>query len=313
MLGVLLVLLLSCANISTLLLARTLARSREIAVRASLGAGRARIVRQLLTESLVLAVGSSAIGLWIASIVPRHFLNRVLDASGFGGAAVPLRPDPAVLVFSVALCLLTCATFGVAPALHASRRDVSGALRGESAPVIRRFPLRATLLATQIALSLTLLVNVGLLVRSVPHFGDDHLGYSANGILVASLEPPASYGPERFRDIAHVLRVRLQAFGPEERFAIATNAPFRDAAKRFVRLPGHSPDISRAHNVVGVSENYFRLLNIPLLTGRGFSPTRMAAMPSSSTKPWLEGTSAALMRWGRRYSWVRRGKTAPRS
>src|SRR5205823_137820 len=122
--GVMMVLLLACANVSNLLLARAAARAREIGVRLSLGAGRWRLVRQLLTESMALALIAAALGLTLP-----WFLPAVLFRSMAGEVSFHLRPDTTVLAYSVALAAFSCLAFGLAPALHATRGSFTGALR----------------------------------------------------------------------------------------------------------------------------------------------------------------------------------------
>jgi predicted permease len=176
-LGVLLVLLLVCANVGNLLLARTLARGREIAVRASLGAGRGRLVRQLLTESVVLSCAAAIVGLWIARVLPTYILDQAFQASELGRVAFALKPDGWVLMFTVGLAILTCFAFALAPALYASRRNVADALRDGDGVRTGRFPLRAILLSVQVAASVVLLVGAMLLVRGIQQASTRELGF----------------------------------------------------------------------------------------------------------------------------------------
>ena len=159
--AVVLVLGLACANVANLLLARGAARRRETGARLALGASRARIVRQLLTESLVLATAALVVGLTIAYILPLVLLAQIAAQP----LALPLDPDIRVLVFAATLTVFACVIFGLAPALHGSGGDVSTALKEKSSMAASRTPLRGILLALQVAVSLVLLVSESIARR----------------------------------------------------------------------------------------------------------------------------------------------------
>jgi len=191
------VLLIACANVANLLLSRSVVRSREIAVRAALGAGRLRLVRQLLTEGLLLAaiggVLGSITGLWATKIL-RELIPATLPAS--------VRLDPRIFGFSAAIITLASFLFGLIPALIASRADVNetlkeGGLRlGASAGTHR---LRGMMSPGEIGLSLILLVGAGLLVRSFLRLTEVDLGFDPNNLLVATVERPvpAAFDPQQ--------------------------------------------------------------------------------------------------------------------
>jgi predicted permease len=141
-LGVMLVLLLACANVGNLLLARAAARRREIALRLSLGAGRRRVIRQLLTESLLLASIAGAIGIAVAFVLPRLVLTRMV-----GQVALQLEPDAPVLAFTLGISILACLVFGLAPALHGTRGDLNSSLKDRFEGAGLRLSLRGSLLA----------------------------------------------------------------------------------------------------------------------------------------------------------------------
>ncbi|HEV2448396.1 MAG TPA: ABC transporter permease, partial [Candidatus Sulfopaludibacter sp.] len=184
--GVMLVLLLACANVGNLLLARGAARRREIGIRLSVGAGRARLVRQLLTESLALALLAAAVGVTVAYRLPGPLFR-----SAVGEVSFDLKPDTTVLGFTLALALLACVAFGLAPAIHATRGNLNAAM--QTSP--RRFVLRSILLAVQVAISVVLLAGTGLLTRGIQQARTQDLGFRVDGLASVSLEFPAgAYG-----------------------------------------------------------------------------------------------------------------------
>jgi len=160
--GVTLILLLACANVSNLLIARAAARCREVAVRLSLGASRPRLIRQLLTESLMLATGASAIGILLAYQLPSLLLNRIGQS-----ALLRVVPDASVLCYALGLGIVTCITFGLAPALYGTGCQITDALKEHARFPHTRLSLRSFLLSAQVAISIVLLIGAGLLLRGV--------------------------------------------------------------------------------------------------------------------------------------------------
>jgi ABC-type antimicrobial peptide transport system permease subunit len=158
------ILLIACVNVGNLLLARGAAREREISLRLALGARRARVVRQLLTESLALAIGGGLAGL-VLGVWTGKLLEILLPTTAFGEALqLDLTPDARVIACSAVLALLTTLVFGLAPAWRASRADLSTAIKGES-PTAARFGLRRVSMVAQVSLSLVLLLTAGLFLR----------------------------------------------------------------------------------------------------------------------------------------------------
>ena len=222
-----LVLLLTCANLSNLLLNRAVGRRREFAIRLSLGAGRGRLVRQLLTESLLLALPSCAAALGIAYGLG-GILARFPNALG-----LPLALDGGVenrvLCFCMALSVITTVLFGLAPALQTTRMAVLPALKesGNTVSGGGHDGLRNLLLVVQVAFSMILLVGGGLFGRSVMRAWSVDLGFRAEGLLTAgfSAPPPGSASAERLRSAQQVLIQRLRALPGVESAALASDPP----------------------------------------------------------------------------------------
>jgi predicted permease len=260
-LGVTMVLLLACANVGNLLLARAAARRGEIGVRLSLGAGRSRVVRQLLTEGLLLALIAAAAGLAIAAWLPRFVLTVV------AGQPAPFDIDPDVLVFAyaAALAAIACVASALAPALHATRGGITAALKGGSLSR-SRVPLRSLLLGAQLALTVVLLTSAGLLLRGVAAARELDLGFRVEDISEVTIElPQPDYGAERMRTLLPELAAALQSAGVTP---VAFAAPGRSIDE--ARLPGEGRDQTRPVERFDVSPSYFALLEMPMTAGRSF-------------------------------------------
>jgi predicted permease len=261
--GVLLVLLLACANVGNLLIARGAARGREIAVRLSVGASRARVVRQLLTESAVLALLGGAGGVLVATWLPA----RLLRLAGAGGGGLQLAPDARVLGFALAVAAVSTLIFGLAPALHATRATVSRAL-GAGTHAGNRLVLRNVLLGIQVCAATVLLVSAGLLVRAIYDATHRDLGYAARDLTVVSFEaPPRGFDAARARAVALQLATDLDPLAGSGRVALTSTAPLGSGnIKGSFRLPGGADD--EFNSVYEISGGYFELLGVPVLAGR---------------------------------------------
>ena len=208
-----LVLLIACANLANLLLARASVREREVAVRLAIGASRWRLVRQFLAESLLLAVAGAALGAVLAQVLSRGLVAFISTANRplFVGVAL----DPRVLAFTAALAMLTCLLFGLIPALRATGLDPASAIRagGRSMTSGReRFSLRRMLVAMQVALSLVLLVGALLFVRSLRNLLTTDAGFRAEGVLTVSIDlSKAQYPKERRPALYQELYERLSS------------------------------------------------------------------------------------------------------
>ena len=263
--GVLLVLLLACANVGNLLIARAVARRREIAVRLSLGASRARVMRQLLTEGVVLAAASGLVGLWIASWSPGYLVTTIVRSP-----ALQLTPDSTVLAFTAGVTILSCIAFALAPAVHGTRIGVAGALK-EGTPVgSARFRLRSVLLAVQVAAVVVLLCGAGLLVRAIEHAASRDLGFDIQGLSVASTEvPQRGFDAARLRAASLQMAIDLESLDGT-RVALTSTAPLGSGnIKGSFVIPGNPEE--QTNSVYEVSAGYFPLTGTRLIAGRLFT------------------------------------------
>ncbi|MEJ7810103.1 MAG: ABC transporter permease [Gemmatimonadaceae bacterium] len=273
------VLLIACGNVANLLLARGAARQKEIAIRAALGAGRGRIMRQLLTESAVLALVAAAIGLGLA-----HAGIKLLVANAPEG--IPrleqTRIDGVVLAFAVAAALASSLIFGLAPALRAARQNLQGTLKeGGRGMGTARDRIRSSLIVAEVALALTLLVGAGLLIRSALYLQSVRPGFDPSGILTARLALPQA----EFKDPPQVIRAfkdvveRLQAAPGVRAAAVVSQAPMGPGGGSNGLVPeGKVPDPA---NIIlarlrMVTPGYLATMKIPLKRGRGFTDRDIA-------------------------------------
>jgi predicted permease len=270
-----LVLVVACANLANLMLARAVGRRREIAVRVALGAERSRLVRQLLTESVLLALLGGALALPLAAAVAR-IITRVQPPLPIDlGLAV--SPDWRVLVFTLLVAVVTGVVFGLIPALRASRPDLVPALKDGSASVKRRrFELRDTLVVVQIAVSLVLVVGGALMVRSLFAAGRVALGYDGDRTAYVSLALEMNgYDAERGGKLLEAGVLRLQSLPQVEAVALASRLPLSINNNTFsLFVPGHETADNRPTTIDGASvdERYFGALQLKLLAGRGIEP-----------------------------------------
>ncbi len=281
-----LVLLIACANVANLLLARASGRTREIAVRLAIGAGRGRLIRQLLTESTVLSVIGGALGLILA-----WWLMRLAEGWKPEGLPIPLvldlRLDHRVLWFTVVASIATGLVFGLAPALQATRPSVVPALKDEGGVVFqshRRFGLRNGLVVAQVAVSLVLLTAAGLFVRSLQHAQEIDPGFERERAVIFT---PAllltDMSTEARVALTDALRERFAALPGVERVALADRVPLGASVRTTDVLVddmtadanGRGVDVDQG--IIG--PGYFAALGIPLLNGRDFSETDSATAP----------------------------------
>ena len=270
-----LVLLIACANVASLLLARGTARLREAAVRQALGAGRSRLIRQLLTESLLLAIFGGTIGLLLA-FQGLEFLIRVApDIPRLNETTI----DPRVLLFSAALTLGTGLLFGMAPALEGHRANLHDALRessGRSTSGSTRARMRSVFVIVEMALALMLLAGAGLLIRSFVRVQQIGPGFNAKNLLTAFVMLPPSKYPEPRRQVAFFRDAmeRIASIPGVECAGGADSAPMLTNDTGPVSIEGHPTrpgEIEIHAERPKITPDYFRAMEMRFLRGRGFT------------------------------------------
>ncbi|HZF12788.1 MAG TPA: ABC transporter permease [Thermoanaerobaculia bacterium] len=304
-----LVLLIACANVANLQLARATARRGEMQLRAALGAGRFRLLRQLLTESLVLAAMGGASGVVLARWAIRVLVAAVPGGLPVFGDSQEIGLDPRVLAFSAAVTLLAGLLFGAAPALHLAGGRLAGSLQARSADGAtgRGLALHNTFVAAEIALSIVLLAGAGLLTRSLLELRRVAPGYTAEGVLTAEFRLPGTKyrTPEEIRQFMGQALSALRATPGIRSAALVQAVPLSGNWGRSAYLPegaavpaGQEPETQ----VNVASEGLFRTLEIPLLAGRDFDGgDRAGALPVAIVNPelarraWPHGSAASAV------------------
>ncbi len=284
-----LVLLIACANVASLLLSRASVRRREIAIRLALGAGRGRLVRQLLTESVLLSLIGGGLGLlfaqWFNALVPMASPQLDFATIDF---SYDLGLDHRVLGFTLLLSALTGVIFGMLPSLQASRADLVTTLKGEGPAVTsgtRRLSLRNLVVVAQVALSLVLLISAGLFIRSTRNVQEMNPGFESKRIMLASVDVGLhGYDEAQGRSFFKQIVERVKSLPGVEAASIAGPLPL-DAYSTGARLTveGYVPAyenerIGVSYSIVG--PDYFQAMNTPITEGRGFTEHDDQTAPS---------------------------------
>ncbi len=279
-----LVLLIACANVANLLLARAATRRREIAIRVSLGASRARLVRQLLTESVLLSCMGGATGIALA-YWSWDLLLLFMPSVDFP-ITLAQGLDFRVMAFALALSVVTGLIFGLAPALEGSRSDLVTALKDDAGTVAgsHKAGLRNTLVVAQISLSLLLLIAAGLLLRSLEHAQAVKLGFRPENVFLASLDLfPNGYTKETGRAFFNQLRERIASLPGVEAVSLSRRVPlgFGGSSGSSIEVEGYqaAKDENLFANYSQVSPDYFRSMGIKLRSGREFTVQDTATTP----------------------------------
>jgi len=281
-----LVLLVACANVASLMLARATSRQSEIAVRTALGASRSRIVRQLLTESALLGTAAGLLGLVLAVVLVR-------GARSFASDALPrtaeIHVDAVAVAFTMAVAVLTGIMFGLAPALHATRQDLASSMRslGGSTGARHALRLRDALVVAQVGLSLVLLVGAGLLLRRLWEVQRVEPGFDSRGVVTAQISLPmdrvrSREDAERFWT-AFLERVKAI---PGVQHAVAANIlPLSGLGDTYYYIEGHPPASAsdKRSALINIStDDYFATLRIPMVEGRALVSDDRAAGEASA-------------------------------
>jgi predicted permease len=263
-----LVLLIACANVGNLLLSRAAARQAEISLRQALGASRWRLVRQLLTESLLLAAIGGIAGIILAQWGVSLLVSRLAATS-----PLDVKPDASVLLFTLGISLFSGVLFGIAPALRATSTDLTSALKEKSSQGRkRRFNLGSTLVVTQVALSLILLVGAGLFARSLIKLQQENLGFNRDNVLLVSVDTRlAGYKANELSAVYRQLHERLGALPNVSSVTIASYSPMQGSSTNStVTVRGYTPakDEDTAVSDMMVGPNFSETLGVPLFMGR---------------------------------------------
>ena len=279
MCAVLLMLLIACANVANLLLARGTARARELALRGALGASRGRVIRQLLTESITLALAGGLLGVGLAFLGVAAFLR-------FNPGGIPrieeLAVDPRILLFALLASVTTGLIFGTSPALHASRRDVATALQEGSAAsssARKGKKTRGTLITVEIALALVLFTSAGLFFRSLMAVAEVELGFQSENLVSVPLHLADGYDAAQRRDFTRRVKDRLEGLPGTQGVAVGLTAPFeylgsarcciaRDVAALGGVRSGEPRPWTHTHPVTA---GYFQTIGAEMAYGREFT------------------------------------------
>ena len=275
-----LVLLIACANVANLLLARAATRQKEIALRVALGASRRRLAQQLLTESVLLALIGGALGLLLAQWADAMLLRLV--SSGSFPVPLDLRPDARSLGFTVGVSLLAGILFGLTPALRAARVDLNAVLKGAAKGQITggaqagKFSVGRMLVVGQVALSFLLLIAAGLLVRSFQKLTHFHPGYDRDHILLVSIYPePTDYKGSALNQLDRQLLERLRTIPGADGATLSSRGLFNfGEVDLTIWLEGDAPPSGQQRSATFdfVGPRYFSTLGMPILIGREIGP-----------------------------------------
>jgi putative ABC transport system permease protein len=284
------VLLLCCANVANLMLARTSARGRELAIRAALGAGRGRVVAQMLTESLVLALAGGVLGVAVGAAILR--IAPIVIPPGFLSPAVTLEFDLRAASVGFAAAVVVGIVFGLAPAWHATRGSLVTTLSTESRSTTARGRFRTVLVSAEVAAAVLLLCGAGLLLRTLLTLVNIETGYRVDGGRVLTLDFSLDFGPNTPRPNADALmqfyadvareveeRPEVESVGWSSSLPYGTTE-FGTFAIAVVGEPPVSADARLRADVAVANDGYFRTLDLPIVAGRRFTDRDTAAAPA---------------------------------
>jgi predicted permease len=300
------ILLIACANVANLLLARGASRTQEIGIRVSLGASRARVVRQLVTESLLLALAGGVLGsvvaLWSCQALVARAMPALLPPWLPLALAIDVRPDAQVLLFALALTFATGIVFGLVPALHVSKPDLHGILKQESTGAgggSRGSRMRGMLVGVQVALCMVLMIAAGLLLRGLYATYTIDPGFAYRDVTLISLESAFDgYSAEESDKKRARLVAQLQALPGVDVIASSDHKPLGDDMSPIqIRLPGEHERDARIGEVIGVSRDYFAVLELPIIRGRGFTDDEARTAVVRRPRPAILSETTARNLW----------------
>lgn len=300
------VLLIACANVASLLLTRSLARQKEVAIRGALGASRWRVIRQLLTESLLLSLAGGLAGLMVAywgvkglvAILPDSQLSTLPFLTS-------LQIDAPILAFSVGLSLLTGIVFGLAPALQSSRLDLNEVLKegGRASTGGARQRLRSGLVMTEIALAVVLLVGAGLMMKSLLRLLQANVGFNPENVLTVTVSLPAAKYTDPGKQVLFYeqLNDRVQSLPGVDNTGTVNILPLQGGNTTRFYVDGDPvppPGQEIEANIRVVDESYFQTLGVPVIAGRAFDnrdgeAERQAAQAQAQAQPQTQGATPA--------------------
>ena len=299
-----LVLLIACTNVANLLLVRGLGRQREIAIRQALGAGRWRLMRQLLVESFLLSLAGAALGLLVAAWVSGALMQTLVDSMGINGLTTNL--DARVLLFTMLLSVLTGVLCGLVPAWRATRNDLTPALKDQGTNAsgsTSQVRLRKSLVVAQVTMTTLLLVGAGLLTRTLWNLTKMDLGVQANQLLTFSVAPDLNgYNPEKVAQFVTQLSETAATVPGVQNIGVANTSAFTgDTASANITVEKGGADANPDDSTVShisIGPSYFAALGTPLMTGRDFARTdaktsqKVAIMNETAAKKFFPNRSA---------------------
>jgi predicted permease len=300
-----LVLVIACANVASLLLARSAARQREIAIRLAIGAGRGRLIRQLLTETAVVSMlaGAAAIlfSWWSLQFLLRQIVASV--PSDLGMIALHLTPDHRVLAYMLFLSSTATAICGLAPALEASKPNLTSALKDEGAAFggrLRKSRLRDVMVGAQVAVCLVLLIAAGLLARTSQRALQVDLGFDYRPIIFLDVAVPRGIAPAKAAATRSDLARELTSLPEIQSAAVASRLPLAGGIRSIaVSLHGESLTEQGARNSLFdlVTPSYFETMGIPIVRGRGFTPQESRENHNFEGSPVIVSEAGAHRFW----------------
>jgi predicted permease len=302
------VLLIACANLANLLLARATGRQKEIAVRLAVGASRGRIVRQLLVETLCLSALGGLAGLVLAFWADKALMAIYLPADS-AGLSISTAPDFRILLFTLAVTVVTALVFGLAPALKTTKPDIAKTLKDQAGAVVGggHARLRKALVVAQVALSLLLLIGAGLFLRSLNNLSSLGPGFPAERLVGFNVDPSlGGYTPERSKIFYQHLTESLSAIPGVQSAGLASLRVLEnnewDSGMTVEGYTPAKPDDHAQPFMNQISPNYFATLGVPIVAGRDFTPNdNREVKKGPNPDDWTPTTVMINEKFARRY------------